>query len=190
MAVGCSWSLRRESTTCWERRQNPCGNPTPFGRVALRCTYGYGGAIKGVRIIKQRMNVREAAEALGISSEGIRQRIRRGTLESDKGTDGRVYVWLDENADGGVGTERDTHGVITRLENEVEWLRREVERKDTLLMTLMHRVPELEAPQRPSEARQGTGEGADEGSHHPEGTGAQTGAERRSSWWRRWFGFE
>jgi hypothetical protein len=136
------------------------------------------------------MNVNEAAEALGISSEGIRQRIRRGTLESDKGTDGRVYVWLEGETNGGTESEReserDTHAVVTRLENEVEWLRREVERKDTLLMTLMHRVPELEAPQRPSEARLEDGEvGADEVSHHPEGDGAD-----RRSWWRRWFGFE
>ena len=136
---------------------------------------------------KHRMDVKQAAEALGISSEGVRQRIRRGTLESDKGADGRVYVWLDGEANGSPATEReserDAHGVITRLENEVEWLRREVERKDTLLMTLMHRVPELEAPQRPSEARQENGDGAGEVGHHPEGDGAD-----RRSWWRRWFG--
>ena len=142
---------------------------------------------------KQRMDVKQAAEALGISSEGVRQRIRRGTLESDKGTDGRVYVWLDGEANGSPVTEReserDTHGVITRLENEVEWLRREVERKDTLLMTLMHRVPELEAPQRPSEAHQENDKGADEVGHHPEENGALRFPERRS-WWRSWFGFE
>ena len=142
---------------------------------------------------KQRLNVNEAAEAFGISSEGVRQRIRRGTLQSDKGTDGRVYVWLDGDANGSPATEReserDTRGVITRLENEVEWLRREVERKDTLLMTLMHRVPELEAPQRPSEARQGDGDGADQVRHHPEENGALRFPERRS-WWRRWLGVD
>jgi len=150
-------------------------------------TVVYGRAYKGVRIIKHRLNVNEAAEALGISSEGVRQRIRRGTLESDKGTDGRVYVWLEGDANGGTGSEReserDTHAVVTRLENEVEWLRREVERKDTLLMTLMHRVPELEAPQPPPEARQENGEGAVGVGHHPEGNGV----DRRSSWWRRVF---
>ncbi len=139
------------------------------------------------------MNVREAAEALGISSEGIRQRIRRGTLESDKGTDGRVYVWLDGDANGSTESEReserDTHGVITRLENEVEWLRREVERKDTLLMTLMHRVPELEAPQRPSEVPQTNGDGVGKAGQPPKDDGAQEGAENRS-WWRRFFGIQ
>ena len=41
------------------------------------------------------MDVKQAAEMLGISSEGIRQRIRRGTLRSEKDTDGRVYVFLE-----------------------------------------------------------------------------------------------
>ena len=138
---------------------------------------------------KHRMDVKQAAEALGISSEGVRQRIRRGTLESDKGTDGRVYVWLDGEANGSPATEREsernTHGVITRLENEVEWLRREVERKDTLLMSLMHRVPELEAPRNGHEM---TTAGPDGEEPRPAHGGAQEGAGR--SWWRRWFGFE
>ena len=44
---------------------------------------------------RQRLDVKQAAEALGISSEGVRKRIKRGTLESDKTSDGKVYVWLD-----------------------------------------------------------------------------------------------
>ena len=130
---------------------------------------------------KHRMDVKQAAAALGISSEGVRQRIRRGTLESDKGADGRVYVWLDGEANGSPATEReserDTHGVITRLENEVEWLRREVERKDTLLMTLMHRVPELEAPR---DGREAATVGLEREEPRPANGGVPEGAERRS----------
>ena len=115
------------------------------------------------------MDVKQAAEALGISSEGVRQRIRRGTLEADKDTDGRVYVWLDGEGGGSEReSERDTHGVITRLEDEVAWLRREVERKDALLMTLMHRVPELEAPREPRESHETPSE-APEGGEAPPG---------------------
>jgi hypothetical protein len=40
------------------------------------------GTDKGGTAIRRRMDVRQAAEALGISSEGVRQRIRRGSLES------------------------------------------------------------------------------------------------------------
>ncbi len=128
--------------------------------------------------------MKQAAEVLGISSEGVRQRIRRGTLESDKDADGRVYVWIDGEAN---GSERDTDGVIPRLENEVEWLRREVERKDALLMTLMHRVPELEAPSAQRDAPVTLSEPSEGPEHRPATGGAQEAAER-SSWLRRWFG--
>jgi predicted site-specific integrase-resolvase len=72
------------------------------------------------------VDVKQAAEALGISSEGIRQRIRRGSLESEKDTDGRVYVFIDEEATNGASYERSTDDVVTRLENEVEFLRKEL----------------------------------------------------------------
>jgi DNA-directed RNA polymerase specialized sigma24 family protein len=39
--------------------------------------------------------LRQAATLLGISKDAVRQRIRRGTLRSGKGEDGRVYVYLD-----------------------------------------------------------------------------------------------
>src|SRR5215204_1393109 len=71
---------------------------------------------------------KQAAEMLGISSEGIRQRIRRGTLGSEKDTDGRVYVFLEGEELNGTpseqGSERDKDDVHTRLEAEVEFLRR------------------------------------------------------------------
>ena len=139
---------------------------------------------------KHRMDVKQAAEALGISSEGVSQRIRRGTLESEKGADGRVYVWLDGEANGSPATEReferDTHGVITRLEDEVAWLRREVERKDALLMTLMHRVPELEPLEARGSPETAAGEAEGAADPRPADKGGQEGAGRRpSGWWRR-----
>jgi hypothetical protein len=44
---------------------------------------------------RQRLDVKQAAEALGISSEGVRKRIKRGSLASEKDSDGKVWVWLD-----------------------------------------------------------------------------------------------
>ena len=41
---------------------------------------------------RQRLDVKQAAEALGISSEGVRKRIKRGALDSEKDSDGRVWV--------------------------------------------------------------------------------------------------
>jgi hypothetical protein len=39
--------------------------------------------------------VQEAAGVLGTSVDAVRMRVRRGSLESDKDPDGRVYVWVD-----------------------------------------------------------------------------------------------
>src|SRR5215217_3729132 len=42
-----------------------------------------------------RVTVQEAAEALGITVEAVRARIKRGKLRREKGESGTVYVWLD-----------------------------------------------------------------------------------------------
>jgi len=46
---------------------------------------------------KQRVTVQDASEALGISVDAVRQRIRRGKLPRAElpDDDNRVYVWLD-----------------------------------------------------------------------------------------------
>ncbi len=44
---------------------------------------------------RQRMDVNQAAQALGISTDAVRKRARRGTLESEKDADGSLYIWLD-----------------------------------------------------------------------------------------------
>lgn len=41
--------------------------------------------------------------------------------------------------------------VISDQQDQIEFLRRELERKDTILMSLVQRVPELEAPREPRE---------------------------------------
>jgi hypothetical protein len=43
--------------------------------------------------------LRQAAARLGVSESAIRKRVERGTLPSDKGPDGRRYVYLDSGAD-------------------------------------------------------------------------------------------
>jgi hypothetical protein len=45
--------------------------------------------------IAARMTVEEAARSLGIKEESVRKRVRRGTMRSEKGPDGRLYVYLD-----------------------------------------------------------------------------------------------
>jgi hypothetical protein len=116
------------------------------------------------------VTVAEAAQLLGLSVEAVRSRLQRGTLQGTK-EGGTVYVLLDTdqtrpNTDESAAQtsaqtrlDGDQTAFIASLEEQIEWLRREVERKDTLLMSLMQRIPELEAPTEPPDARQTPGEG-------------------------------
>jgi hypothetical protein len=164
-----------------------------------------------------RVTVQEAASRFGVKDDAIRKRIQRGTLEHDKGPDGRVYVYLigvlshvpgrtrqprNLGQDQGRGPRRTQDAPLVSLQDQAEYLRsvlqeeRDARRKADMIIaqlsqanaSLADRVPELEAPW--------TGEGADQGS----ATGApgsrasvddgapQNGSERRS-WWREFFGF-
>ena len=165
-------------------------------------------------MITDRVTVQEAAKRLGVKDYAIRKRIQRGTLEHDKDLDGRVYVYLDatddESYDGQSGAKaqpaaQDTtqdavvlakDETISELRDQVDFLRRELERKDAILMSLTQRVPELEAPARKPASSQTHEDAAGGPSQTGEGVGAtpvdrepQKGPDGvRAPWWRRWFG--
>jgi len=136
-----------------------------------------------------RTTPQHAAELLGISVEAVRQRIRRGTLRSEKDKDGSVWVYLD-------GSVRDTDEVqtadqtlyTTHLENEISYLRQQLEQANErdreqrrIIAALTQRIPELEAPSEPRESPEtATGREAE-----PRPAG-QEGAQR--PWWRRVLG--
>ena len=103
-----------------------------------------------------RVTVAEAAQLLSLTAEAVRSRVQRGTLPSVK-EDGTVYVLLDaaqtdERASTQAHLSGDQTEFIASLQEQIDWLRREVERKDTLLMSLMQRIPELESPTEPRES--------------------------------------
>jgi hypothetical protein len=130
------------------------------------------------------MSLRQAAEVLGVSKDAIRQRVRRGTLRSEKGEDGRVYVYLDATADAVQYEAPQTAPLVEELRERIRYLERQVEeerdarrRADTLLARMMDRLPELEAP---SEAR----ESPETPSEPRPGTMGPPEAEGRP-WWRR-----
>jgi hypothetical protein len=147
-----------------------------------------------------RLSASEAARLLGVGVDAIYKRVSRGTLVHEKDEDGRLWIYLDTasvEADKATDASTDTYrdAYINALKSENELLRaeledrkREAERKDTLLLNLMQRIPQLEpaaetpreAPERPQNASE------DERSTTP----AERTDQPRASWWRRFFGFE
>jgi excisionase family DNA binding protein len=123
---------------------------------------------------KDRVTVQEAARRLGVKDDAIRKRIQRGTLEHDKGPDGRVYVYLgpssvtSKDRPGGKAAHDATKDAsydtfLVSLQDQVSYLRSVLQeerdarkRADTIIAqltqanaALAQRVPELEAPQEP-----------------------------------------
>lgn len=124
----------------------------------------------------ERVTVQEAARRLGVKDDAIRKRIQRGSLGYEKSLDGRVYVYLDSDGRSGVDERRaasspeSRDALVEALRDEVSFLRRELERKDGIILSLTRRSP-----------------GEREEATPPDG--AACGVERaRASWWRRLFG--
>ncbi len=155
-----------------------------------------------------RLSVAQAAAVLGVTQAAVYKRIQRGTVEHDKDGEGRVFVYLDTSdipSDQSMdGPDMSTDGsmdlsnsaeLIAELRAHNESLRQEVEawreesrRKDSILMTMAQRIPELEAPvEEPREAREvhdTASEEADKGKVPPE----QQEPSQRRSWLRAFFG--
>jgi hypothetical protein len=143
-----------------------------------------------------RLTVAQAADALSISQDAVRKRIVRGTVPHDRDDSGRVYVYLsssktvhktdqDTMQDNATKTVQDAY--IRSLEDQIAFLRRELERKDGILLNLTERIPQLEAPSEPRESPQTVEEEPERAEPRPATGDAQEGAQRRS-WWQRWFG--
>lgn len=146
-----------------------------------------------------RATVHEAANALSVSVDAIRKRIQRGTIPHERHEDGRVYVLLDKASTmqdaSSTAQEHDqqessvrygTEELVESLQDQITFLRRELERKDAILLRMAERIPELEAPSEP----RGDDETAFE---HRTGGDISSGSQepaQRGSWWRRFFGFD
>jgi len=161
--------------------------------------------------------MREAAERLGISIAAVRQRIRRGTLESFKGEDGRWYVRIpavpDAIPDGvpsAVSPADDvTRALLDTLRSENAFLRGEIEVRNRELMDRTREVQELHVmlqtaqrliPATVPDAPHPPERSGDDESPHAEATIVPGGAQRapaasqrvppRRSWLARLLGWE
>jgi predicted RNase H-like nuclease (RuvC/YqgF family) len=150
-----------------------------------------------------RYTVTEAARILDVGTDAVRKRIQRNTIKHER-IDGTVYVWLDtdeperddldkrhdQRLDIGVTYElvESYREQVEAYRDQVEFLRRELERKDTIIMSMTQRIPELEtAREVASEPRESPATDAEtEAKGDVPQEQAETKIER--SWWRRFFG--
>jgi hypothetical protein len=149
---------------------------------------------------RRRLTVPQAAEALGVTVDAVRGRIRRGKLESEHQT-GTVYVWLDAPEEGdSLGLSETSHGPsddqserIGDFREQVAYLREQLQAERQahaearrIIAGLVERIPAIESPQEATEASETVEqeqEGAEQRSDAP---GPQTDTQR--PWWRRIFG--
>jgi hypothetical protein len=147
---------------------------------------------------QRRFSLREAAARLGVSGSAIRKRVERGTLRSDKGPDGKRYVYLDTGADTMADTGADKYerdALISSKDETIAVLRQqlEAERQSSaelrrIVAALTSRIPELPAAssERPPEGPVTTTDKPESDTSARSEESAQEGAQR--PWWRRWFG--
>ena len=102
---------------------------------------------------KRTVSLDEAAAILAISPDALRKRIKRGTVEASKDEAGRWRLMMDDDRTDGLDNDQKMSGHVQALQATIELLKqqieskdRELERRDTLMMTLMQRIPQLEAP--------------------------------------------
>jgi hypothetical protein len=102
------------------------------------------------------VDVGEAARELGISTDAVRKRIARGSLESDR-PDGNVLVWLDDGGtEAGREAQVDREALVEVLSEQVAYLKvqldvrtEELKEHRRIIAALTQRIPELEAPHEP-----------------------------------------
>jgi hypothetical protein len=143
--------------------------------------------------------VAEAADALGITVDAVRSRVKRGTIDHVR-VGGRVYVLLgDDEARPGLDQHTDQVGdqgttapedrtaeLITTLREQLQAERQAHAEARRIIAGLVERIPAIEAPQEASEASETVEEEPDRAEPHPDAPGAQESVRR--PWWRRVFG--
>jgi hypothetical protein len=162
-----------------------------------------------------RYTVPEAAQALGISPEAVRNRLSRGTLDSVR-ENGSVFVLLNPDkvqytADrsrhtNDIPTDRPRHttgtpddiseDLIAAKDETIHMLLSQLEAERTasaelrrIVAGLVQRVPELEPTKEASP--EVTGEPVTPSEHQGNGTGrTEEETLEKPSWWRRFLGVE
>ncbi len=149
---------------------------------------------------RRRVTVPDAADALGITVEAVRGRIKRGKLGHVK-DGGTVYVLLPieqtrpDTTSHQPDNDRitDQSKLIEVLESQVEDLRARLDRAEEanrenrrLLAAALERIPAIEAPRDEPGATETDAEASESTEPRSDRVGPQTSARR--PWWVRIFG--
>jgi hypothetical protein len=159
----------------------------------------------------RRLTVSEAADALGISSEAVRSRLKRGTLRSVK-DDATVYVLLEtdqsrpDTAQTPPGRDQtgDQTELVAQLRDEIAFLRDQVRRQQEITAQQAVTMRQLSAPAEPDEPTtvdqyeeepqgeqhegQETPAPGPDGPATPDSEATGEGNIERRGWWRRIWG--
>jgi flagellar motility protein MotE (MotC chaperone) len=143
--------------------------------------------------------VAEAADALGITVDAVRSRIKRGTIEHER-KGGRVYVLLgaggprlghdqdtDQGGDQGTTAPEDrTAELIATLQEQLQAERQAHAEARRIIAGLVERIPAIEAPQEAQESPETVEEEPERAEPRPVTAESQQSVQR--PWWRRVFG--
>lgn len=156
-----------------------------------------------------RMTIPEAADALGLTRDAIRKRVKRGSIEWEVEHNGETYVYVDASGhngdasghngdtsetvddtsglDGDMSEDASGQALVKSLQEQIEYLRGEVgvwqeeaRRKDHLLAAALERIPAIEAPETPGSPESADEPASDNHTPAPEN-------EPRRPWYVRWF---
>ena len=153
--------------------------------------------------IVERLSVAKAAKVLGVSEQAIYARVKRDTIRHEKGENGEINVLLDPEDINGQTDKQPldnplVNDYINALKSEIETLKahtkslehdreewkEEARRKDTIIMALTNRIPELEAP--PETPPEPSESSVTDGNGESGGVVVSPMRENRS-WWRKIF---
>jgi hypothetical protein len=138
--------------------------------------------------------VTEAARELSISTDAVRKRIARGSLESSR-EDGHVLVWLDDSGtEAGRDAQVDREALLEAKNETIRLLREQLEAERVshaearrLLAAALERIPpQIEAPSEPPESPESSAD-MPMGPTPQEASEAAQEPTERVSWWRRLF---
>jgi hypothetical protein len=133
----------------------------------------------------RRLTVDQAADALGVTAEAIRGRIRRDTIDHER-VGGRVYVLLPDEQRTEQTTDH-TAELIRTLQEQLAAERQAHAEARRLLMAALERIPpQLEAPQEARESPETAKEEPERAEPRPATAETQEGVQR--PWWRRLIG--